>query len=207
MALEGSNRPLMRPSILLVYATTEGQTAKITAELAMTLRSRNITVTRVNAARQPMCDPSPYSAVIVAASVHAERFQRSIRRWVRRYQTVLASRPNVLLGVCLAVVNRSPDVDKEIQAVLDRFVRDTGWRPAEIKIVAGALKYTQYGWLKRWMMRRIVAKHGGDVDVSRDYEYTDWDDVRAFADRFAGRVLESMTEGVGETAAVPALVH
>jgi menaquinone-dependent protoporphyrinogen oxidase len=35
------------------------------------------------------------------------------------------------------------------------------------------------------MMRRIVAKAGGDTDTSRDYEYTDWADVRTFAEEFA----------------------
>lgn len=30
-------------------------------------------------------------------------------------------------------------------------------------------------------MRRIVAKEGGDVDTSRDYEYTDWRAVERFA--------------------------
>jgi menaquinone-dependent protoporphyrinogen oxidase len=33
-------------------------------------------------------------------------------------------------------------------------------------------------------MVRIVRKAGGDVDTSRDYEYTNWADVRAFAEEF-----------------------
>lgn len=176
----------MAPWVLVIYATTDGHTAKIATEIAQTLRNQEIAVTLVNAASQRMRDPLPYSAVIVAASVHAGRFQRSVRQWARRHRKVLASRPSAFVGVCLAIVNHSPAVDAEIKTVLDRFVRDTGWTPSEIKIVAGALKYTQYGWLKRWMIRRIVAAHGGDIDTSRDYEYTDWDDLRAFARRFAG---------------------
>ena len=31
------------------------------------------------------------------------------------------------------------------------------------------------------MMRRIVRKVGGDIDITRDYEYTDWEDVADFA--------------------------
>ena len=51
--------------------------------------------------------------------------------------------------------------------------------------VAGALVYSRYGWFKARMLRRIVAKNGGDTDMSRDYEYTDW----AAIDRFADDVL------------------
>jgi menaquinone-dependent protoporphyrinogen oxidase len=50
--------------------------------------------------------------------------------------------------------------------------------------VAGALLYRKYGFLKRWIMKRIVARAGGDTDTSRDYEYTDWNDMRAFAKEF-----------------------
>ncbi len=37
-------------------------------------------------------------------------------------------------------------------------------------------------------MRRIARKAGGDTDTSKDYEYTDWNDVRGFADRFSSRL-------------------
>jgi len=37
-------------------------------------------------------------------------------------------------------------------------------------------------------MKRIVAKAGGDTDTSRDYMYTDWNDLRAFADDFRRRL-------------------
>ena len=38
-------------------------------------------------------------------------------------------------------------------------------------------------------MRRIAGNYGGDTETSRDFEYTDWDDVRAFARTFH-RLLE-----------------
>jgi menaquinone-dependent protoporphyrinogen oxidase len=36
-------------------------------------------------------------------------------------------------------------------------------------------------------MKRAVAKAGGDTDTSRDYEYTDWDDLRAVTRDFSRR--------------------
>jgi len=38
-------------------------------------------------------------------------------------------------------------------------------------------------------MRRIARKEGGDTDTSRDYEYTDWNDLRAFGEAFARRFV------------------
>ena len=55
--------------------------------------------------------------------------------------------------------------------------------------LTGALRYTHYGWLTRMLMRRIVAKAGGDTDTSRDYDYTDWTDLAQFGRTFAEGVM------------------
>ncbi len=54
--------------------------------------------------------------------------------------------------------------------------------------VAGALLYTKYNLLMRWIMKRIAAKAGGATDTSRDYDYTDWTDLEVFAGDFGKRV-------------------
>lgn len=58
----------------------------------------------------------------------------------------------------------------------------------DIEVFAGAIKYTQYNWLVKWMMKRIARKEGGSVDTSRDYEYTDWTQLAAYAQRLANKV-------------------
>jgi menaquinone-dependent protoporphyrinogen oxidase len=56
--------------------------------------------------------------------------------------------------------------------------------------VAGALPYSKYNFFIRFIMRRIAAQAGGDVDTSRDYEYTDWGAVDRFASQFAADSIE-----------------
>jgi menaquinone-dependent protoporphyrinogen oxidase len=38
------------------------------------------------------------------------------------------------------------------------------------------------------VMKRIARKAGGDTDTTRDYVYTDWNDVRRFAEEFGRSV-------------------
>ena len=174
----------MSPRILVLYATTHGQSGKIASAMATSLRAEGATVTLANVNEAWSDEPRDFMAVLVVAPVHAGRFPGAVREWVRRHLTALASRPAAFVAVCLAIVRRTPKVDQDLRAVLDGFSAETGWRPTETKIVAGALKYTRYSWLTRWMMKRIVAKAGGDVDTSRDYEYTDWEDLHDFSVRF-----------------------
>ena len=67
----------------------------------------------------------------------------------------------------------------------DEFLAQTGFRPALRECIAGAIKYTQYNFLLRWYMKKASRMNGGSTDTSRDHEYTDWAQVRAFADQFA----------------------
>jgi menaquinone-dependent protoporphyrinogen oxidase len=64
--------------------------------------------------------------------------------------------------------------------MIDMFVQETGWRPARVLPVAGALAYSQYNFIVRFVMKRIARKAGAPTDTSRDYEFTDW----ATLDRF-----------------------
>jgi menaquinone-dependent protoporphyrinogen oxidase len=101
------------------------------------------------------------------------------------YAPMLNGLPTAFLSVCLAVVERGTKPRQEILRIMRRFFDRGGWRPTMTKMVAGALPYTKYGWLKRLMMKRIVAKTGGDIDTTRDFKYTDWNDLRNFARDFA----------------------
>jgi menaquinone-dependent protoporphyrinogen oxidase len=185
----------MAPRFLIVYGSTDGHTAKVAAAMASTLLARGVSVSLQNSAAPRTSNPADYSAVIVAASVHAGTYQRSVQRWVQTHHVALTQRPTAFVSVCLAVLNRTPKVERDLGANLQRFFDETGWKPLESKIVAGALPYTKYPWWKRLMMRRIVAKAGGDVDTSRDYVYTDWDDLNEFVIRFSAGVA-SVREAV-----------
>jgi menaquinone-dependent protoporphyrinogen oxidase len=173
--------------ILVLYGTTQGQTAKIAEVLAAAMRARGAAVDLVDAATDAPA-PNGYAAVVVAASVHAGGYQRSVRRWVEANADALRGRPTAFLSVCLGVLQHDPAVDRELTAIFERFATATGWQPGVMKIVAGGLPYSKYNWFTRWAMKRIVRKAGGDIDTSRDYEYTDWEDLRRFAGKFVAMV-------------------
>jgi menaquinone-dependent protoporphyrinogen oxidase len=145
------------------------------------------------------CRVEDYDGVIVAASVRGGKYQKAVWGWVRSQRAVLNTMPTAFVSVCLGVLQRDPKVDHVLKTILQQFLDEVGWQPTVTKTVAGALLYTRYNWLLRWFMKRIVAKAGGDTDTTRDYEYTDWTHLRAFAEEF-GRMIE------GHAIAIPAVV-
>ena len=175
--------------VLIAYGSTDGQTRKIAEVLAEDLRARRCSVDIMDTAG-PLrrLTPETYDAVIVAASLQIGAFQKSVLRWIRTHARALHRMPTAFMPVCLAILEKRPEARAELDRIVARFFRQCGWRPTVTKPMAGALKYTKYPWLKRWMMKRIVAKAGGDTDTTRDYEYTDWNELRAFAGEFVARL-------------------
>ena len=169
--------------ILVVYATTDGHTAKVAGAIAETLRAGGAVV-NVHQIGRTHCLPDGYDGVIVASPVRGGRYLKPVRRWVHAHAAVLNPRTTGFVSVCLGILQRDPAVDQELKTIISRFLDETGWRPTVTKPVAGALPYTRYNWFIRRMMKRIAAKAGGDTDTTRDYEYTDWHDLGSFAEQF-----------------------
>jgi menaquinone-dependent protoporphyrinogen oxidase len=192
----------MTTRVLILYGTTDGHTAKIARRVSDTLSARGIDTDVVNAAHAS-ARPVGYDGVIVAASVHTGSYQPEVRQWVRAHAPALADLPSAFLSVCLGVLQHESEVQEEVLATPRRFLASMGWEPTITKIVAGAVLYTKYGWLKRLLMRRIVSKAGGDTDTSRDYEYTDWNDLAQFAGLFATLVV-NRDKAAAHEYAVPA---
>jgi menaquinone-dependent protoporphyrinogen oxidase len=173
--------------ILVLYGTTERHTEKIAKAIGSSLKTDGFEISIVEAGTG---DPAPsgYDAVIVAASLHAGKYQQAVAAWVCSHLAGLSQKPTAFVSVCLATASKRPGAAAEVEAINTRFLAQLGWHPTVTKPVAGALLYTQYNFFIRWFMKRIAAKEGGDTDTSRDYEYTDWADLRRFAQEFGRRI-------------------
>ncbi len=183
-------------SYLVLYGTGEGQTAKVATRVAETIERRGHDVTTVDAAEFNTETSVPeFDAVIVGSSVHIGTHNKAVRGFLDDEGGQLAALPTAFFQLSLSSVDDDPERRAEAAGYVDTLLEETDWRPDRIALFGGALRYSKYGFLKRLMMKRIARNATGDVDTSRDYEYTDWEEVTAFADDFAtfveGRLGES----------------
>jgi menaquinone-dependent protoporphyrinogen oxidase len=185
-------------SVLVLYGTTEGHSAKVAAAIGDTLRGEGLKVDVLDGeAERP--DAEAYDAALVVASVHKGDYQPSVRDWARRHARGLNTMPSAFVSVSLGVLQHDPKVEQDNEAIRARFIEKTGWKPGAIKPVAGALMYSRYNFVERMLMKRIAAQAGGDTDTSRDYEYTDWQDLAQFSRDFAATVGRRLAGAAGVT--------
>jgi menaquinone-dependent protoporphyrinogen oxidase len=176
----------MQP-ILVAYGSTEGHTRKIAEFIAERLRLRGHRVDLVDTATPAAQQVQPvYLGAILGGSVHQHKYQTSLVHFIKANRAWLNAMPVALFSVSLSAALDDADSRSEVQHSLDEFVADCGLKPVVMRSIAGALKYTEYDYFKRLLMRMIARSHGQSTDTSQDHEYTDWNDVEAFVDEFLG---------------------
>jgi menaquinone-dependent protoporphyrinogen oxidase len=182
---------LLTCDIPVFYATTEGQTRRIVERLVAIFRDRGFTSRAIDVASSDAnyVDWRRAQAAIVGASLHAHRHQRSARAFVDEHAPDLNVRPSVFFSVSLATASESASERNEAVRIAREFAEAAEWHADEIVCLAGRLAYTQYGWLTRLIMKRIARRHGSPTDASRDYEFTNWDEVARLADRVIQRIV------------------
>ena len=187
--------------IVVVFGTTDGQTAKIARHVAEVLRSEQHTIdlfdTRAQISSRPFAG---VDGAVLAGSVRMGKFQRPLVAFARQHREVLDRIPTAFLAVSLSASRDSSAALREVSKTVARFIAEIGFTPDTVLPIAGALLYTKYGFFTRLAMRLISKRAGGDTDTSRDYEYTNWSAVSDFARRFACRLRESPPSFHGSSA-------
>lgn len=168
-------------NILIAYGTTEGHTRKIAHRVADWLMDEGHTVQLYDTTRDHSSPAFEHiDRAILAGSLHQSRHQASLTHFVQSNRLALQAIPTALLSVSLTAALHDADSESEARACINRFIQEVRWKPTVTLAVAGALKYTEYDWLKRMVMKAISKQKGGDIDTSKDYEYTDWEALKRF---------------------------
>ena len=171
------------PTCLVYFGTSEGQTSKIATAVAEQLERRGLDVEAVEAPGE--VDPAGFDAVVIGDSVHIGHYHRKVLKFVRKHRESLSSKRTAFFSVCLGISSEREEDRQQARAVVDDMIDNTGWTPDAVAVFAGALKYSKYGLLTRFIMKKIAAAEGLETDTTRDYELTDWASVEAFADDVA----------------------
>ena len=168
--------------ILIVYGSSEGQTAEIAEAMAGIVREHGHEAVPMAVKEAAGEDLADYDGVLVGASVHIGKHDKHVVKFVQRNLAGLERLPSAFFSVSLAAHGDT----EEAHRYVDEFTQQTGWDPAKVAIFSGALRYTKYGFVKRRMMKKIAEEKPGSLatDTSRDHIYTEWDEVGRYAEEF-----------------------
>lgn len=171
--------------VLIVYATTEGQTRKIAEHIGDRLHASDIDVEIHDATDgSPAVDFATVDAAIVAGSLHDGRYQSNLSAFARTYRGELSVRHSALVSVSLAAASSDAEDIANLDAAVCRFVSEVDWRPRVVEHVIGALRWSKTDYFRRCVVK-CLAPAALERDTRRYCELTDWVALTRFADAFA----------------------
>lgn len=165
--------------VLIIFGSTEGQTRKISIFLKEELLKSGNLVTLADATDKPPL-PDGFDLVLIGSSVHMHKYQPAVLHYVKKNAAALNTTKSGFFSVSMAAAGYDPQSLKELKEMTASMLEHSGWRPAHVELVAGALLYTQYDFFKKLVMRMIAKTKGEDTDTSTDHEYTEWSKLKVF---------------------------
>lgn len=176
--------------ILLLYATRHGQTEKIAARLKTECEHDGASVTQVNITDRSAVaelELTAFDLLVFGASIHIGTIEKSLASFINIHRDAIEVKPHSMFIVLMAAASRDAvNREKSLVEVREKVAKQLLVKFTDIEMIAGAIKYTKYNWFIRWVMKGIAKKEGGSIDISKDHEYTDWDQVAAYARRLVG---------------------
>lgn len=166
--------------VLIAYSTTEGHTRKVAEFIAEALSQEGYRadVVDVGSERAALVQPV-YAAAIVGGSVHMGRHAADLSRFLKANAAWLATVPLAIFSVSLTAAREDAGSRAAAAQMIDEVLAGTGLAPVQSCRVGGALRFEEYGPVKRVLVRGAARAMGAARDA--DVEFTDWEEVRRFA--------------------------
>jgi menaquinone-dependent protoporphyrinogen oxidase len=173
-------------NILIIYATTDGQTRKISQRLQQVVEQHGHQVTVVPIEDASRLDLASFDKIVIGASIRYGKHSPLITGFIEKNRALLESRPNAFFSV--NVVARKAEKNRpEANPYLQKFLRRISWHPRELAVFAGKIDYPSYRPIDRFMIRLIMWMTKGPTDPAAVIEFTDWQQVDSF-----GKLVSSM---------------
>lgn len=165
---------------LLVYSSVDGQTRRICDRLAEVLTDRSHCVKTVPVEQATAADLQAAGKIIIGASVRYGRHRKNLHAFIKAHQAAIESMPNAFFSV--NVVARKPEKNTpQTNPYMQKFLARCSWQPQQLAVFAGKIDYRKYRFIDRTMIRFIMWLTNGPTERNACVEFTDWQQVDAFA--------------------------
>ena len=171
----------MTDTILLIYASVDGQTKKISDFLNEQLQKegKHVALYEVDDFDGKL---ETYDKIIVGSSIRYGVHHKGVIDFINTHKEALDTHKTAFFSVNL--VARKPEKNQaNTNPYVIKFFKEITWRPSMVEVFAGKLDYKKYPFFDRIMIQFIMWMTKGPTDKHTKIEYTDWDRVKDFGQK------------------------
>ena len=169
---------------LIIYSTTDGQTVAICNTLVKNHNTDQIKICSIEDAYEE--NLNKYDKIIIGASIrygkHNPRVIEFVRKNLERFNQIKTAFFSVNV-----VARKKNKNTPETNPYVKKFLNKTKWKPTKLNVFADKVDYPSYRFLDKYIIRLIMWFTKGPTDVTKSYEFTNWDEVKKF-----GKVIKEM---------------
>lgn len=169
---------------LILYLTNDGQTKKIAEKLAQHINHPTEVLSLREQGGLSAEILEGYDQIVIGASIRYGHFDKLLEQFIEKHYTLLNQKRTAFFSVNLTArkANRNtPQTNTYTRKLLARIK----WQPTLVEVFAGALFYPRYTLLDRLCIQFIMKITKGDTDASKEYEYTDWQQVQRLGEQLS----------------------
>ncbi len=171
-------------NILIVYASVDGQTEKICNFIAQNFVASGYLVNCFPIGEW-QGDLNDYDHIILASSIRYGIHNAEIIQLANENAAILNSKRTAFISVNL-VARKTEKSSADTNPYILKFLAESKWKPSTVSVFAGKLHYDLYSFKDRFMIRLIMLITKGPLRTKKPFEFTDWNKVKDFSDRFIG---------------------
>lgn len=179
--------------LLLLCSTVDGHTRGICERMAENLEGRGLHPTIQELTPAASANLSRYDAVVIGASIRYGKHRPEVKQFIEGHVPELEGMPSAFFSVN-AIARKPEKRTPETNVYVSEFLKSITWKPELLRIFGGRIDYPRYGLFDKYMIRLIMWITKGPTDVTKSFEFTDWDDVAAFCDDVAAMIDEQLAE-------------
>ena len=172
-------------STLIIYSTTDGQTKLICKKLINDYFDHK-EIQLCSLSESSKKNLSDYKKIIIGASIRYGKHNPQLLNFINKNQDILNRLNTAFFSV--NVVARKPAKNTPLtNPYMIKFLKKILWKPTKVAVFAGKVDYPSYKLVDKYMIRFIMWLTNGPTDVSKSYEFTNWNEVSKF-----GKVIKEM---------------
>ena len=166
-------------STLIIFSSTDGHTLKI-CERIMGFEKNKDDSQIASISEAEHINISEFKRIIIGASIRYGKHKPDLYEFIESNLDEISSKENAFFSV--NVVARKPEKNTpETNPYVKKFLLKTSWKPRSLEVFAGKIDYPKYNFVDKHMIRFIMWMTKGPTDLSKTYEFTDWDMIDSFA--------------------------
>ena len=169
----------MAKNILIIFSSFDGHTINICEHISKNLQANHYPKL-MNLKDAKKSDLEEAEKIIVGASIRYGDHRKNLYKFVDQNKDLLDEKDNAFFSVN-AVARKEDKNTANTNPYITKFLRKSKWRPKKIEVFAGRIDYPKYNAFDKYMIRFIMWITSGPTNMNESYEFTNWNQVKKFA--------------------------